>query len=102
MNKAADLDNTVPEIIKALPFEACREINKLFNEAFFDETDDPKTWELVSYGAIPKDGFTEQRKGLRWIAKIKHFRQWYVRTWRERLETKIINNVNTYGLQHRP
>ena len=37
--------------------------------------------------------------GSRWIAKINLLRQWYLRSWRNRLDTNWVQNVNTYGFQ---
>ena len=99
MNIAADLENTVPEIVKALPFDTCRKITKQFNNIFHEEEENPEKWEMTEYGAIPKDANTETMQGSRWIAKINHFRQWYIRSWRDRLDTGRVKNVNTYGFQ---
>ena len=66
---------------------------------YYDEEESPETWEETEYGAIPKDEKTETMAGSRWIAKINLFRQWYLRSWRDRLDTGWVRNVNTYGFQ---
>ena len=39
--KAADSEHIVPEIIKALPFEACRKVRQQFNSMYHDEQKKP-------------------------------------------------------------
>ena len=113
--KGADENNTVPEIIKNLPYKATTHIHEKFNITYnhtnstttphkpYNNNEQPTRWQNTNYNGLQKHANAKLLKDHRWIAKLDHYRQWYNKGW---LPMYIIphtshHNPRSYGFEKR-